>query len=261
MTTVPHIDLPPNLDSDAVLAGLDKVLDPELDESVLSLGFVERVSGDEAGNVEVHLRLPTYWCAANFSYLMASDVRQRLGCVAGVHSVTVKLGEHFAGSEVEQGSAHGKSFGEAFPEGGPDTLEETRQIFLRKGYFGRQERLLQALKRAGMSFGEIAALRVDDAATLPVEARLIERYLERRAELGMDGTPSSPLVVDLRGSAVGADDLETYYVRARTTRLAMEASGSLCSAMLESRNRNWDRASQPESEESQQGAGFPLPRE
>ena len=112
-----------------MLAGLDRVLDPELDESVLSLGFVEGVESDASGNMTVSLRLPTYWCAANFSYLMASDVRRELSGLEGVRSVSVKLGDHFAGSEVEEGSIQGKSFGEAFPEGGPDTLEETRQDF------------------------------------------------------------------------------------------------------------------------------------
>ena len=239
MTPTTDISLPAHLDREEVLAGLDRVLDPELDESVLSLGFVENVSGDEAGNVEVSLRLPTYWCAANFSYLMASDVRRELSGVTGVRSVTIRMGEHFAGSEVEEGSRGDKTFGEAFPEGGPDTLEETRRIFLRKGYFGRQERMLRALKQAGMTFEAIAGLRVQDATTLPVERRLVERYLERREELGLNCLADAPLVVDLRGAAVPAEGLETYYVRARTTRLAMEASGSLCSAMLESRNANW----------------------
>ena len=239
MTPSPDIRLPQQLDRDDVLARLDRVLDPELDESVLALGFVERVAGDADGNVSVCLRLPTYWCAANFSYLMASDVRRELLVLEGVRSVTVKLGEHFASSEVEEGSIRGKSFGNAFPEGGPDTLEETRQIFLRKGYFSRQQRLLQALKRAGLPFVEIAALSVADAAAFPVEARLVERYLERREELGLDCSASAPLILDLRGEPVPAGELEEYYVRARTTRLAMEASGSLCSAMLQSRNSNW----------------------
>ena len=238
MNGVPDIRLPSTVDRDEVLARLDRVLDPELDESVLSLGFVERVEGDVAGNVSVTLRLPTYWCAANFSYLMASDVRNGLLDLEGVRSVTVKLGEHFAGGEVERGAGPGMSFAEAFPEGGPDTLEETRQIFLVKGYYNRQERLLQALRRVGLAFDRIAALRVGDVPAA-IDERAVSRYLERRGELGLDCSETAPLIVDVRGAPVSADQLEAYYVRARTTRLAMEASGSLCSAMLESRNRNW----------------------
>ena len=238
MTQTPYIHLPPQLDSEEVLACLDRVLDPELDESLLSLGFVERVEGDEPGNLTVCLRLPTYWCAANFSYLMASDVRNGLLAVKGVNSVTVRLGEHFASSEVERGAGPGLSFGDAFPNGGPDTLEETRRVFLVKGYYNRQERLLHALKRAGLPFDRIAALRVGDIPA-EIDERVVSRYLERRNDMGLDCSEMAPLIVDVSGTPIPADRLEAYYVRARTTRLAMEASGSLCSAMLESRNRNW----------------------
>lgn len=244
MTQTPEIHLPPQLESEEVLAQLDRVLDPELDESVLALGFVECVNSDPAGNVSVTLRLPTYWCAANFSYLMASDVRNGLLAVEGVNSVTVRLGEHFAGAEVERGASPGMSFGEAFPNGGPDTLEETRRIFLVKGYYSRQERLLQALKRAGLPFDRIAALRVGNIPAA-IDERAVSRYLERRNELGLDCTEMAPLIVDVNGTPIPADRLEAYYVRARTTRLAMEASGSLCSAMLESRNRNWAEVRRP----------------
>ena len=169
---------------------------------------------------------------------MASDVRDGLLAVEGVNSVTVRLGEHFAGREVQDGTAPGKTFGEAFPEGGPDTLEETRQIFLVKGYYNRQERLLRALKRCGLGFDDMAALSVGDVPA-GVDERTLARYLQRRQALGLDCSGSAPLIVDVRGKPVPADRLEAYYVRARTTRLAMEASGSLCSAMLQSRNANW----------------------
>ena len=260
MSGVPDISLSPGVDRLEVLARLDRVLDPELDESVLSLGFVKRVDSDAAGNVSVTLRLPTYWCAANFSYLMASDVRNGLLAVKGVNSVTVRLGEHFASAEVERGASPGMPFGEAFPNGGPDTLEETRRIFLVKGYYNRQERLMQALKRAGLPFHRIAGLRVGDIPAA-IDERAVSRYLERRNELGLDCSEQAPLIVDVSGTPIPADRLETYYVRARTTRLAMEASGSLCSAMLQSRNENWAGVEKPDTGDWPQGPRFPLSRE
>ena len=234
MTPIPEFRVPPHIDQGAIQARLDRVMDPELDESVLSLGFVESVVGDTTGNITVCLRLPTYWCAANFSYLMASDVRRELSSVEGVGAVIVRLGEHFASGEVERGS----SFAEAFPNGGPDTLEETRQIFLRKAYFTRQERLLRELKRAGLSFGDIASLTVGNLAALPTDPQVAARYMERRGDLGLDCSDLAPLIVDVKGAAIPQGEIENYYVRARTTRLAMEASGSLCSAMLQARNSN-----------------------
>ena len=53
---------------------LAPVTDPELDESVTELGFVTAVTLDEKGVVQVSFRLPTYWCAANFAFLMADDM-------------------------------------------------------------------------------------------------------------------------------------------------------------------------------------------
>ena len=242
MTPPLEIRLPTRMDPEALLTLLHRVLDPELDESILSLGFVESVTADDAGNVTVCLHLPTYWCAANFSYLMASDVRRELAGLEGVLSVTVKLGEHFASREVEDGAGPGKTFGETFPNGGPDTLEETRRIFLLKGYFTRQERLLRGLKDAGLPFQRIAELVVGDLYAVGVDAQTVSRYLERRAELSLDCSHSARLIVDTTGRAIPAEEMETYYIRARTTRLAMEANGSLCSAILQSRNSNWNSA-------------------
>ena len=90
-----------------------------------------------------------------------------------------------------------------------------------------------------MPFEEIAALRVGDMDSTRVEAQTVSRYLERREELELDCSDAAALIVDATGRAIPAEELETYYIRARTTRLAMEANGSLCSAMLQSRNANW----------------------
>src|SRR5581483_12462864 len=55
-----------------ILAALEDVRDPELDEPITSLGFVTSctVTGGEA---RVRLRLPTYFCAPNFAFLMVAD--------------------------------------------------------------------------------------------------------------------------------------------------------------------------------------------
>lgn len=245
------IELPPFLDGDTVIGRLYRVLDPELDESIVELGFVHSIHGDEVGDVTIELRLPTYWCAANFSYLMASDVRRELLELPGVRSVTVRLDDHFASDAILSGVAPGKSFAEAFPDSGPDSLEQTRQLFLRKGFLTRQELLLRHLRNIGLSFEEIAALRIGDIhydksccqvsrVDGRVEtiggARVASRYLERLTELGLDCSRSAPLIVEVSGTALPAKGLEAYYTRTRTTRLAMEANGSLCSALLQARS-------------------------
>jgi len=89
-----------------VLAALRGVLDPELDESIVDLGFLGRVEiqGDEVG---LELRLPTNWCAPNFSWLMAQDARQAALGVPGVRQATVHLLDHHAGNEISAGTVLG----------------------------------------------------------------------------------------------------------------------------------------------------------
>jgi len=56
-----------------VLQALDSVRDPELDEPITSLGFVASCTVTADGDAAVRLRLPTYFCAPNFAFLMVAD--------------------------------------------------------------------------------------------------------------------------------------------------------------------------------------------
>src|ERR1700726_3632365 len=94
------IDFPAECDGAALLQQLARVLDPELDEAILDLGFVRSVQL-RAGHASVALRLPTSWCAVNFAYLMAEDIRGALLMVEGVRRVTIRLGDHCAAEEIE----------------------------------------------------------------------------------------------------------------------------------------------------------------
>jgi hypothetical protein len=59
-------EFPAGYDGSALLERLARVLDPELDESILDLGFVRSLEL-HSGHASVALRLPTSWCAVNFS--------------------------------------------------------------------------------------------------------------------------------------------------------------------------------------------------
>ena len=91
------------------------VLDPELDESILELGFVERLQFED-GHLKVELWLPTKWCSPNFAYMMAEDIRLALLNVERVRHVSVFLKDHFAAKRIEAAVNAGKSFQDAFPE-------------------------------------------------------------------------------------------------------------------------------------------------
>jgi len=81
--------------------------------------------------------------------------------------------------------------------------------------------------------GETCLVRTAAGAMITVgSATTMERYLERRRELGLDCTPTAPLVTDLHGQPLSGDRLEAYYRAARTVRVSLEANGSFCRAVL-----------------------------
>jgi metal-sulfur cluster biosynthetic enzyme len=139
-------DFPAGYFGAAVMERLAQVLDPELYEPILDLGFVCSFELD-SGHASVELRLPTSCCAVNFAYLMAEDVRRALLTVEETGQVSVSLGDHCAAAEIEAAVNNGLSFAEAFPGEADGSLEALRHIFLPKGFLSRQERPLKVCAR------------------------------------------------------------------------------------------------------------------
>jgi metal-sulfur cluster biosynthetic enzyme len=210
-----------------VLDALSGVRDPELDEPVTALGFVSNLE-IEGEAVSVRLRLPTFFCAPNFAYLMVADAREAVLSVPGVRRVSVVLDDHYASEELNAGGA----FDEAFPDEteGPD-LEELRTVFRRKSFVSRQEQLCRALLSEGRSPLELAAMRLGD---LPPSQNL-DKYLERRSELGLDVSEGAPLVVDPDGNRIPEEAVVQHLRFARTVRVSIEGNAELCRGLLETR--------------------------
>jgi metal-sulfur cluster biosynthetic enzyme len=211
----------------AVLDALSGVRDPELDEPITDLGFVSELKV-EGGAVSVRLRLPTYFCAPNFAYLMVADAREAALSVPGVRRAKVVLDDHYASEEL---NAH-EAFEDAFPgeTEGPD-LEELRTTFRRKAFVSRQEQLCRALLARGGSPLELARMRLGDVE--PSEE--FETYLDRRAELGVDVSPGAPLVVDPDGRRVPEEAVVQHLRFARTVRVSIEGNAGLCRGLLDVR--------------------------
>ena len=221
---------PAQVDRDAVLAALGTVRDPELDESLTELGFVSEVQVD-GGTVRARLRLPTYWCAPNFAYLMAADADIALRSVPGVRRVEVLLDDHFASDEINHGIAERRSFQRSFEGLADDELDELRLLFRRKALVARQQRLLRALLDQGTTVEQLGRLRLGDLAPSPE----LEAYRQRRAELGLDTSPAAPLVVDTDGNPIPAELLEAHLRVARLTRVSIEGNAGFCRGMLATR--------------------------
>lgn len=212
----------------AVLQALDSVVDPELDRSLVALGFATaEVNGE--GHVTVELRLPTFWCAPNFAYLMAQDAREAIEAVPGVRSVSVRLLDHFSDEEVTHGVSAGQSFDEAFPDLSDGRgLEPLRRLFHVKAFTVAQERVLRGLLSAGRSKAEITGLRLADVDLGTSEG---QEYLKKRRRLGLSVRPEEPLAVLPNGLRLTANRLEDYLSRSRSTRMNIEANTVLCQGL------------------------------
>ena len=225
-----------------VLACLSAVTDPELDEPVTDLGFVEEVTVGADGAVSIDFRLPTFWCAANFAYMMAEDMRDAVAALPWVTRVVPRLQEHMCADEVNRGVAEGLAFGDAFGEAGDDdSLANLRTTFRRKAFQGRQEALLRAL--LGQGFGKAALVTMTmaelegAAVTDPEDADLQCRYLEMRARVGGPAGPDYRAFVTVEGGPLTEAGFDEHLRTLASVRIAMEFNGALCRGLLAARDR------------------------
>ena len=215
----------------AVLDALSGVRDPELDEPITDLDFVSSLE-IEGGAATIRLRLPTYFCAPNFAYLMVADAQAAALSVPGVEHATVILDDHYASDEINGGVNEQHGFDGAFPgeTTGPD-LEELRTTFRRKSFVSRQEQLCRSLRADGITSEELAGMKLED---LPPSGEF-EKYLERRSELGLDVSAGAPFIVDPDGNRVPEEAVVQHLRFAKTVRVSIEGNASLCRGLLSTR--------------------------
>jgi metal-sulfur cluster biosynthetic enzyme len=216
----------------AVLAALGTVRDPELDEPVTTLGFVSACTVSSDGVAHVRLRLPTYFCAPNFAFLMVADAHDAVTAVDGVSRADVVLEDHFASDAINGGVAARAGFVASFDGLAAAELDDLRADFIRKAVMAGSDRVCRPLMAAGRSPEELAGLALGDVPASPDR----ERLRERRAELGLPSGLGDPLLIDpSTGDAVGVEALPLHLRRARLTRVGAEANSSMCRGMLRER--------------------------
>src|SRR5580692_11826843 len=204
----------------AVLAALETVRDPELDEPITALGFVASCAVSADGDASVRLRLPTYFCAPNFAFLMVADAYDAVSGLPGVRRTEVVLEDHFASDAINGGVAARAGFAQSFDGEAVGELHELRADFLRKAVMAGTDQA----SLPGMTLGEV-----------PPSAAL-QRLRERRAELGLPAGDDAWLLIDPKtGEPVRPDSLRMHLGRARLTRTSIEANGSICRGMLQHR--------------------------
>lgn len=216
---------------DSVWQALGTVLDPELDEPITDLDFVASctVSGD--GVASVHLRLPTFFCAPNFSFLMVADAYDAVSAVDGVTHAEIVLDDHHASPEINGGVAAHAGFTETFSGEADAGLDEVRRYFLEKSVMAGQDHVARPLVDAGVGPDELAELTLGSAPGSPA----LDRLRRRRAALGLPDDDDAPLLIHADGSRVSSAQVPLHLRRARLTRLGIETNGEFCKSFLASR--------------------------
>jgi metal-sulfur cluster biosynthetic enzyme len=215
-----------------ILAALEAVRDPELDEPITSLGFVTSCAVSLDGDAQVRLRLPTYFCAPNFAFLMVADAYDAVSAVEGVRTAEVVLEDHFAAAAVNSGVAARAGFARSFDGDAVGELHELRADFLRKAVMAGTDQVCRPLLAAGTDPSALVAMTLGE---LP-SSRELERLRQRRAELGLPAGDGAPLLIEpVTGAPVRADAVPLHLRRARTTRVSIEANTGICRGMLRHR--------------------------
>ena len=241
-----------------VRSALSTVIDPELDEPITDLGFVRSVSvsvaGDRRCSVEVHLRLPTSFCAPNFAYLMASDAQEAVAALPGVDGVVVELDDHHDSDLINRGLAASAGYRGTFGHEAEDSLDELRATFHRKAHTAAMERAVTQLLRADpLREGDLADLRLGD---LPAGEPATEALLRRRATVGLPLDDEAPVLVDADGSRPGPEAAALFLRRARSVRISIDGNAHFCRGLLRTRypGSGSDQTVRPDD-----GAGRPAP--
>ena len=220
---------------DSVWQALGTVLDPELDEPITDLDFVASctVSGDGHGGsvAAVRLRLPTFFCAPNFSFLMVADAYDAVSAVPGVTRAEIALTDHHASDEINRGIAAHAGFVEVFEGEAETDLAGLRRYFLEKSVIAGQDRVARPLVDAGVGPEELAELTLGSAPASPA----LDRLRRRRAALGLPDDDDAPLLIHADGSRVSSAQVPLHLRRARLTRLGIETNGEFCKSFLASR--------------------------
>lgn len=231
----------PENPANLVWACLDEVMDPELDEAVTSMGFVESVSIDHDNQeVGVEFRLPTYWCSPNFAFLMSIDMRLEIERLNWVSRATVNLLDHCFADQINQGVNSGQEFSDVFAQYcNGEKLDDVRNKFLEKAFLRRQETLLLALGRMGFTHLEVVSLSLGELLNVTFvdteENRQLSRYISLLAARKLSVNSEDRAFVTWQGSRLAATALPDYLSQCRAVRINMEFNGALCRGLKDAR--------------------------
>lgn len=226
---------------------LDRVTDPELDESIVALDYLDAVDVD-GETVTVEFTLPTAWCSPAFAWMMAVDARDEVEALPGVERAVIHLREHMHETEISDGVNARQSFDEVFPDadGGVASIRATLD---EKARLARQYDAVEALLDAGLTGEQIvavepadldldtAAVYLDDrsfAVTVPADP--LESYLTKARATGVLDDESPALFRTPDGDPIDPTEFELIHRRCRLAKVNVGGQGSVCDALNDARH-------------------------
>jgi metal-sulfur cluster biosynthetic enzyme len=227
---------------------LSAVTDPELDEPITDMGFVERLEVLRGTHVEIDFRLPTYWCSPNFAFLMADGIRRAALAPGWAQGATVRLLDHCFAEKVNAAVNGAQSFEAVFAElTDGDDLTDLREKFREKAFFRRQEAVLLGLRAMGWSAAQITTMTLAELDAMPLTnqpeaAAQKPRYREILVADGLACLPDDPAFVTWQGDPVVAEGLADHLMRLRAIRINMEFNGAMCRGLAATRYKEVDRS-------------------
>lgn len=224
---------------------LDQVNDPELDEPVTDMGFIERAEIADDGRVEIDFRLPTYWCSPNFAFLMLEDIRTALEGLSWSPPFRIALHDHMFAEEVNNGVALGKSFAEIFGSLAEDIdLEPLRAKFRLKAFQRRQEAVILGFRATGASDAEIAGTTLADLdAPIAIAGewtQQMRRYRDALLARWPNLSQRDRIIVSWDGLPVEARNLASHLADLRSVRINMEFNGAICRGLKTTRYKEME---------------------
>lgn len=232
----------------AVQERLDRVTDPELDESIVELDYVDEIV-IEGREVRVEFTLPTAWCSPAFAWMMATDARDAVEALPGVDRAEIRLYEHMHETEITDGVNERLAFAEVFPDadGG---VTEVRATLDEKARLARQYDAIETLREVGLADEQVASLAFTDlwlddpvlvfvrdrSVAVPVPAEPIECYLVKVRETGLAGDEHPELFRTPEGEPIPPARFELVRRRCRLAKVNVGGQASVCDALNDARH-------------------------
>ena len=219
---------------------LGTVFDPELDESIIDLNFVSNIEVKPGELVSIELRLPTYFCSANFAWIMCYDSKKAVERLPWVNSVHIKLVDHFVMNKVNNGLKNNQSFSDIFGTEKEINFMELRKKFEEKAFLNRQSMLIQFLRTKQLSDSQILKMSLKELDALVKKyqngefSKNFSRYSELRERL-LPKKKSNLAFLGLDGRYIQESNLLEYLRILRRTTGSITANSEMCKILLAER--------------------------